>query len=120
MTTTATINLNDEDLFLAMTGACSYFYSWYKQFDYSHTFAGRPIVVVTMETGEETKAGTPTFATRTINAPLMRRALERLISEGQPTICSVNWSDPECDSEVDADVADVMFQYIILGDVVFG
>jgi hypothetical protein len=115
---TTTINLNDEELFLALTGACCW-YSWYKNFDYAFTPAGKEFVTVTMETGNTTKSGVPTFATKNIGANLMRKTIERLVQEGQPTICSVNWSDRECDSEIDANIADVVFQYIVLGDVVF-
>jgi hypothetical protein len=124
MTTTTTINLSDEELFDGLTGACASFYSWYKDFQFSwyseYDANTTPFVTVTMETGDETKAGVPTFATKRIKASLMRKTIERLIQEGQPTVCSVNWSDPECDSEIDANIADVVFQYIVLGDVVFG
>lgn len=116
---TTVINLDNITLFEAITEACADTFPWYHQFEVmsvGHT----PFVTVTMETGNQTASGVKTYARADINAARMRRAIVEMLKQGQPEVCSVNWSDPECDSEVDAGIADCVFQHILLGDIVFG
>lgn len=116
---TTTINLDSRSLFEVLTEACADTFPWYRQFQVTDD-GHNPYVTVTMDTGHSTKSGVSTYAVAAINATKMRRAIAEMLKQGQPEVCSVNWSDPECDSEVDAGIADCVFQHILLGDIVFG
>jgi len=111
------IALDDKTLFDCLVGAGAELYSWYRRF---HPYDELDKIIIEMETGEATLSGASTYAKRVVTPLMMRKAIEGLIHEQQPTICAINWADSECDSDVDADVADVVFQQIMLGEIVFG
>lgn len=56
----------------------------------------------------------------TLTVADLRKALQGLLDAGHPGVQRTDWSDPQIDSEIDADLADQIVQYALLGDVVFG
>lgn len=105
------INLTDEQVFDMVAGAGATSYSWYLKVAIvwdDHTMS------VTLDNGNGGIEGA------TLTPGTMRRAIEALDQAGHPGTSWINWNDPECDSEVDADVADQIIQQAVLGDIVFG
>jgi hypothetical protein len=108
-----TINLNDEDLFTAITGSGAYSWGeWY---------------VAVSETGKLTHhvevncegvTGVGTVTPTTIREAIVE--LRRKYPGTTAGLCDVDFDDPECDSDFDAVSADAVIQQIVLGDVIFG
>lgn len=106
-----TINLSDEDVFGCVWGAMASQYPWYTEFD-GDDDAMRLHVVIDCEGVKESATLTPSA---------VRRAIEGCIEKyPNSAVAHVDWSDPECGSDVDADIADQIIQFYVLGEVVFG
>lgn len=104
-------NLTDEAVFdaIAYSGASSY--PWYHTYSIDED-AQRLRVAIEADRGHE-------IAVLTVGT--LRRAFDALLEERYPGIRpDWDWDDEECDSNVDADIADCIIQQAVLGDVVFG
>lgn len=105
----ADVNLSDSDLYDTIVGSGASTYPWYSNWESDEE---RLTLTVSIDC-EGTKDG----ARLTVGT--LRRAIasrEWHDHRGVP----IDWSDPEVDSEVDADIADQIVQTAVLGDVVFG
>ena len=114
---TTEIALSDNDLYTAIFGSGADIYPWYDLFDTAgydsawvpnHTNARIRIRMADVHEQADLAIGR------------IRRAIDDLVRDGNPTVSSVDWSDPECDSDVDANIADCIIQYAVLGEVMFG
>jgi hypothetical protein len=112
-----TIAIDKDSLWEAVIGAGALGYSWYisAQIDWD-----RHLAKVSIETGEYNEPGATLVAMRTLTKTMLARVVVELIKDDQPTITAIDWSDPEADGDIDADVADVIMQTALLGKVVFG
>jgi hypothetical protein len=105
------VNLTDDDLFLAVWGSGASSYPWYSRWDVDED--ARKLGVLIDLDGERESA--------TLTVGTLRRSIEGVIEKYPDSAVShVDWADEECDSDVDADIADQIVQYAVLGDVVFG
>ena len=107
-----TINLSDEDVFCAVAGAGASQYEWY------HTFGidwENNRLTIRMDAEVDGDIEGAVLTPRSI-----RQAIRDLHAVNYPCIVSIDWSDPECDSDLDADGADCIIQQAVLGKVVFG
>lgn len=110
------INLDDEALFTAIWGSGASSYSWYfstKLNEAAMTYT------VTMESDAVEDLG----VTVVLTPDVIRQTIVKILDEKPEytgAVQHIDWSDPECDSDVDADVADVILQTAILGKVVYG
>lgn len=108
---TTTVNLDDEALFTCIAGAGASTYCWYDRF--VPDWDGLKLhVKISLEDVEGEATLTPDSLRQTI-AALVEAGIAYPVN-------GVDWSDEECDSDVDADIADCVIQYALLNDVVFG
>lgn len=108
---TTKVNLSDEDLFTAIAGAGASQYPWYVRFDIDWD-ALTLDVEIDLEDVQASSRLTPTG---------LRTTIAFLVDANTaPAVTQTAWSDPEVDSDVDADIADCVIQFALLGDVVFG
>ena len=108
----STINLDDEALFTAVCGAGASQWGWYYEFDPDFDALKVKVTLDNGNDGRESATLTPGSLRRTVSAMCANRVA--------PSVADVRWSDPECDSDIDACIADCIIQYAVLGDVVFG
>jgi hypothetical protein len=109
------VNLSDEALFETIAGAgATYTYGWYLETEIDLDALRLKVVLDNGEDGRESATLTPGTIRRVINTCFDERP------DYTHAVRSIDWSDPECDSEVDADVADTIIQYAVLGRVIFG
>ena len=112
ITQTTQISLSDEALHTAVWGSGASSYEWYESFDFSEDSLTITLVMETDDGGSERA---------TLSVDALRRAIVSIHEEmSSCVVCSVEWTDPECDSEVDADIADCIMQWCVLGDIVWG
>jgi len=107
------INLTDRALFEGITGAgASYTYDWYRRFSIDEEALTVAVHIENGMGGVESATLTPAG---------LRRAVDAVI-EANPGggTARVDWADPECDSDIDADIADCIMQTAVLGEVVYG
>lgn len=103
--------LSDERLFDAVAGAGADMFSWYRWFDADF---GNQVLNVRMENGENE-------IIPAILAPAdFRRAIRTLASNHYPGVAHLRWNDPDVDSDIDANDADVILQQAVLGEVIYG
>lgn len=110
MRKTETINLSDEDLFVAVFGSGAGRYEWYSYFDYDED-ALEGTVHIDCEGivgGEQ------------VITPLMLRGAVDEMLDARYRFGRIDFNDPECDSDFDANMADVILQWLVFGRVVFG
>jgi hypothetical protein len=109
------VAMNDEDLWDAIVGSGAGSYPWYTRWvivDPTHNTEALDVLIDCEDVRESA----------TLTPGTIRRAIESLV-DGDYNIQIVNdidWSDPDGDTMIDADVADCIIQYAVLGDVVFG
>lgn len=112
---TTTINLTDERLFTAVWGSgASYSYGWYVKTHLDEDAQTWQVVLESGNGGVESATLTPASIRRTIATIQAERP------DFTSAVTRLDWSDPDVDSDVDADVADVIVQYAVLGEVIFG
>lgn len=108
------IALNDTDLFTAVFGAGAGSYPWYRRFNTNWDDLVADIII------EDPDNADNSIHRRLIPHDL-RVAIEHIVTTGvAPNTASMRWSDPEVDSDVDADIADVIIQVAMLSDVAYG
>lgn len=125
---TIVIRLGHPELFDAVTGAgalenCSHYESvqfYYDPLGRTGEFGEENRCRVIMETGERTPAGSALLAKRVLTPANLRATITAMIEANHPAVANIDWSDPECDSDIDAEVADAIIQTAILGRVIFG
>ena len=124
---TPVIRLGWPELFDAITGAGALeVYPWYVSHKFSLTCGDRTgygsgnRCAVVMDTGETTPAGATLLARKVLTPAHLRRTIVKMLLDDHPLVTTVDWGDPYCDTDVDADIADCIMQTAILGEVVFG
>lgn len=70
-----------------------------------------------IDTGESTPTGAMLVAHGAITGGALRRTVLRLIKDDHPSITTIDWSDPNVDGDIDAEIGDVILQTALLGRV---
>lgn len=109
------IAMNDEDLFMSIWGSGANTYGWYLD---TKLVLNNQTWYVRLDNGE----GGSESATLTPSS--IRRTIDTIVHDETIQYCghvrNVDWDDVEAGSDIDADIADCIVQYAILGRVVFG
>lgn len=105
-----TINLEDEDLFVAVFGAGADSYPWYSRFRYDEEALEASVAINCEGIAAEVDPIGPSH---------LRWAIRDMVAKGA-SLGTIDFSDPECDSDFDAELADCIIQWVLLREVVFG
>lgn len=108
------IAMSDEDLFWSVAGAGAEQYGWYYRYRDDPAALTIDVVLDNGEGGSESATLTPASIRRTIESIVLDQP------EFTESVQNVDWSDEEAGSDIDADIADSIVQYAVLGRVVFG
>lgn len=103
------INLNDQELHDAIYGSGAFSYGWWLATDTDDGLNA----TITMDDGNDGRI------TKTLTLADIRAAIPGAAAQC-PIVAEVDWTDPECDSDVDANIADCILQFAMLGEVMFG
>jgi len=115
ITTTLTIPVAYHDLHVAIFGSGAFSYSWYEDVDVLTKDKDGDILTarVRMETADETKTKSVV-----VNTEVLAQTIQSIINEQKPAWQTVLHA--VTNEDFDADAGDIVLQYAVLGDLVFG
>jgi hypothetical protein len=110
------VRLDDEALYtcIAHAGASMYdWYQWYTPRDDERTL----YLTIEDDTNDDG------YTSKLLTVHDLRMAIARIVVDAldyTQVAREVEWGNSECDSDVDADIADIVLQVAVLGRVVYG